>query len=350
MAAEPQVGGSDVNPGAGGDAGAQSPADIDVNATPVASANVPGSGRRRVVAHRSADHRVPKRAPSYAGGGGRFSSTRLAAEGGSDGGEAWRAAALQASGPPPPEVEVGNTPMRDGSAAFEEAAETLKPFTSEERVATFEKVLEQRTSTARFVIEDPINPSNAWACLRSLDSFGVQYVDVITNPDNYIGKDADGKYKRMNVAMGTQKWLEMGSHTSSTDCIMGLKEQGYTILATDLSPGAVAMEEVDWANIGPFAIVLGNEEQVGLGYVPPHGAAPTPTVHRPYTTPTLYRPYADLAPTLRRPYTVPTLTLHRQLPLPLPQGISQEMRELADTKFYVPMKGFAQSFSLSVGW
>ena len=57
-------------------------------------------------------------------------------------------------------------------------------------------------------------------------------------------------------------------------------------------------------------------------------------------------PYTTPIPPLYRPYTAP----HHPPSPSLPQGISQEMRELADTKFYVPMKGFAQSFSLSVGW
>ena len=86
-------------------------------------------------------------------------------------------------GPPTADdPDLGHTPLLDGRPAFKEAADALKPFTSAERVASFERVLSERTSHVRFVIEDPINPSNAWACLRTLDSFGVQYVDVITNP------------------------------------------------------------------------------------------------------------------------------------------------------------------------
>ena len=55
------------------------------------------------------------------------------------------------------------------------------------------EVIDQRCGGARFVIENPINPSNAWACLRTLDSFGVQYVDVVMDPKFYQ-VDAVGCY------------------------------------------------------------------------------------------------------------------------------------------------------------
>jgi len=32
------------------------------------------------------------------------------------------------------------------------------------------QVLAARSGQVRFVLEDPVNPSNAWACLRTLDS------------------------------------------------------------------------------------------------------------------------------------------------------------------------------------
>ena len=41
-------------------------------------------------------------------------------------------------------------------------------------LSLIQAVMGERTGRVRFVLEDPINPSNAWACLRTLDSFGVQ--------------------------------------------------------------------------------------------------------------------------------------------------------------------------------
>lgn len=185
----------------------------------------------------------------------------------------------------------GNEPLKGNVTCYPEAIELLRPFALPDRVARMEEVLALRTGRARFVIEDPINPSNAWACLRTLDSFGVQYVDVITDPANYLERDANTRYKRMNTAMGTQKWLDIAQHDSAKTCIEGMKDRGWTIVATDLSPSSIPLAEVPWADIGPYAVVMGNEER----------------------------------------------------------GISQGMRDLADITVHVPMNGFAQSFSLSVG-
>ena len=93
----------------------------------------------------------------------------------------------------------------------------------------------------------------------------------------------------MNAAMGTQKWLDLANHGTSTACIENLKNRGWTILATDLSPGAVPLTDLDFSQLGPFAVVMGNEDR----------------------------------------------------------GISDEMRAMADHRVYLPMRGFAQSFSLS---
>lgn len=95
----------------------------------------------------------------------------------------------------------------------------------------------------------------------------------------------------MKTAMGSQKWLDLGRHVSTKDCVQKLRSTGWTIVATDLSPGAVPFADIDFAKLGRYAIVLGNEER----------------------------------------------------------GITQEMRELCDHRVYLPMRGFAQSFSLSVG-
>mmetsp|Transcript_37116 Transcript_37116/g.40984 ORF Transcript_37116/g.40984 Transcript_37116/m.40984 type:complete len:112 (-) Transcript_37116:1298-1633(-) len=40
----------------------------------------------------------------------------------------------------------------------------------------------------RFLLENPSNPSDVWACLRLIDSFGIQFVDVVINNEEYEGK------------------------------------------------------------------------------------------------------------------------------------------------------------------
>jgi hypothetical protein len=147
-----------------------------------------------------------------------------------------RATGEGAGGDKNDEDHPGNRPLRNGAADYAGGIECLRPFISEDRMEKMEAVLGSRSGRARFIIEDPINPSNAWACLRTLDSFGVQYVDVIANPVNYREGDENPRYRKMRTAMGTQKWLDMSQHVSTADCVAPLKDAGWTILATDLSP------------------------------------------------------------------------------------------------------------------
>lgn len=95
----------------------------------------------------------------------------------------------------------------------------LSPYVQDRRMERIDEVLSQRTRHTRFLFENPSNPSNVWACLRTLDSFGIQYVDVIVNSDSYAGKAAVGQKKGMRTAMVRQlKSHDICSHR--TNCVL----------------------------------------------------------------------------------------------------------------------------------
>ena len=54
------------------------------------------------------------------------------------------------------------------------AASVIEPFINEVRIERIDSVLSQRTKRSRFLFENPGNPSNVFACLRTIDSFGIQ--------------------------------------------------------------------------------------------------------------------------------------------------------------------------------
>ena len=191
----------------------------------------------------------------------------------------------------------------------------LTPYIQERRLERINEVLNQRTRHTRFLFENPSNPSNVWACLRTLDSFGIQYVDVIVHSDSYQGKAAVNQKRGMRTAMGSAMWMTIRQFGSLDEAVRTLKEEeGCLIYASDLNPTAKDVRDLIWdvdydtdtddydeANKGndvekmkndqrPICIVMGNEDR----------------------------------------------------------GISDEMRELADETFYLPMSGFAESFNLSV--
>jgi tRNA (guanosine-2'-O-)-methyltransferase len=176
------------------------------------------------------------------------------------------------------------------SELIDTATEILLPFVNDERVERIQSVLKQRTQQTRFLFENPANPSNVWACLRTLDSFGIQHVDVVIQSGQYKGKAALSQKRGMRVAMGSAKWLTLKNHLSTESALEAMKREGYHIICTDVNPESKDIRDVDWDASGKkICIVMGNEER----------------------------------------------------------GISQAVKDMADESFYLPMVGFAESFNLS---
>ena len=58
-----------------------------------------------------------------------------------------------------------------------------------------------------------------------LRSYGVQYVDIVSNPENYREKEENQRRKRMKTAMGAQKWLDLESFEDTGQCAQQLKDE-----------------------------------------------------------------------------------------------------------------------------
>lgn len=171
----------------------------------------------------------------------------------------------------------------------------LSEFVSLDRIEKFNTILNMRSDRIRFVFENPSNPNNIWAALRTFDSFGIQFVDIILSGDSDCEFTRQG---RMNAALGSQKWLTLQQHSNTTECFRRLHEEGYTILASDLHSESIPLSTIPWESFSTcrntkevkIAMVMGNEVR----------------------------------------------------------GISNEARQAADRLVHIPMKGFAESFNLSV--
>lgn len=97
------------------------------------------------------------------------------------------------------------------------------------------------------------------------------------------------KFKSANrVTQGADKWLDVRRWTNTRACTAELRKLGYKIVATHLDERAKPIETIDFT--GPVAVVFGNEKD----------------------------------------------------------GISRDMIEEADETMIIPMKGFVQSFNISV--
>ncbi|MGE4131348.1 MAG: TrmH family RNA methyltransferase [Bdellovibrionales bacterium] len=96
------------------------------------------------------------------------------------------------------------------------------------------------------------------------------------------------RFKAANrVTKGADKWLDVQVHPTAEATAHTLREQGYQIWVTDLETND-SLDNLDWTK--PLAFVLGNEKD----------------------------------------------------------GVSPEMKRLADGRFRIPMVGFSQSFNISV--
>lgn len=186
------------------------------------------------------------------------------------------------------------------------AAELLRPLVSAERQLKFNNVLASRTQQVRFVFENPSNANNIWAALRTLDSFGVQFVDIVFNDAAYISEWRKGT---MGAALGSQKWMTLKQHDNTQLCFSQLKAEGYTVVASDLHAESLSSDRIDWKNL-------------------------TAKVHG-----------------IDGDQTTPSLLEKGKIAIVMGNegdGISSSARESADYLMHIPMRGFAESLNLSV--
>ena len=102
----------------------------------------------------------------------------------------------------------------------------------------------------------------------------------------------EGPQKRYDrnkkISQNADKWLEVVRWKDTASCLAALKARGFRLYATQLGEGSCALTDLSFA--APVALVFGNEHA----------------------------------------------------------GVSDEARRLADRTFAIPMRGFSQSFNVSV--
>ncbi|MGB3775278.1 MAG: RNA methyltransferase [Leeuwenhoekiella sp.] len=100
----------------------------------------------------------------------------------------------------------------------------LEKFVTFRRKQLFDKVASTRTNHFTVAVEDVGHLHNTSAVMRSCEAFGIQHMHVI--------EDKFGKRIDREIAMGAQKWTSIERHSSVSDAILKLKEQGFRIVAT----------------------------------------------------------------------------------------------------------------------
>lgn len=164
--------------------------------------------------------------------------------------------------------------------------EALREMLTDRRRERIDNVVRRRWKSLTVVIEDLRDPHNQAAVLRSSEGLGLLTAHVIDTPNQY--GQTDTFQPSRGVTKDADKWMTVTKHRTVQPCVETLKEQGFAIYAGALDPNAVSLYDLDVNR--PCAFVFGNE--------------------------------------------------HR--------GVSPALREQADALFAIPMRGFVESFNVSV--
>lgn len=128
--------------------------------------------------------------------------------------------------------------------------EYMRGFMTEERAATLERVLADRTRYITVCMENTFHPQNASALVRNCEAFGLQDIHTIDETCTFS--------PNVNIVLGTDKWVDIRRHASTAAALSSLKKAGYRIAATVPNRGGGAPDSFDVA-AGPFALVFGTE-------------------------------------------------------------------------------------------
>jgi tRNA (guanosine-2'-O-)-methyltransferase len=124
-----------------------------------------------------------------------------------------------------------------------------------ERIALFDKVIDQRTNYITVISEDIFQEHNASAIVRTCDSFGIQTLHLIETRNKYQVHEG--------IARGSNQWVTLEHHYAENDSadkiIQKFKSSGYKIVAT--SPHAIEFDIFNVPLDEPMAIVFGAEKK-----------------------------------------------------------------------------------------
>ncbi|MBQ0081069.1 MAG: RNA methyltransferase [Alistipes sp.] len=127
----------------------------------------------------------------------------------------------------------------------------LLEFMLSSRAETLKQCLRNRTKYMTIATENMFHEHNASAVIRHCDAFGIQSLHTVEKLCPFAPS--------LHITRGSEKWIDIHRHSSTSQLISSLKEEGYRIIATSPHEGGSTPETFDIKK-GPFAIVLGTEK------------------------------------------------------------------------------------------
>ncbi len=143
-----------------------------------------------------------------------------------------------------------NTANNRPTAWYEERTECLRAFMSEERQQTLRRTLAERTRYMTVLTENMFHAQNASALVRHCEAFGLQTMHTVEERCAFL--------PTLNIVRGTDKWIDIHRHATTTEALDALQGAGYRIVATTPHREDCTPEDFD-VTAGPFALVFGTE-------------------------------------------------------------------------------------------
>ena len=126
----------------------------------------------------------------------------------------------------------------------------MQEFLTEERIDVLCRTVDQRTRYMTILTENTYHPQNASALIRHCEAFGVQDLHTVETVCKFN--------PNVDIVRGTDKWVDITRHASTTEAIASLKSEGYRIVATTPHRESCTPETFD-VEKGPFCLVFGTE-------------------------------------------------------------------------------------------
>lgn len=135
------------------------------------------------------------------------------------------------------------------TAEKQQLYDALGEFYSERRKQLFDQLVLNRTRHICVMVEDIYQSHNASAVLRSCDCFGVQDIHVVEQHNRFNPNS--------EVAMGSDKWLDVFKYKHTLEAYDTLRRQGYQIIATTPHENDMKIDAIDITR--PTVLVFGTE-------------------------------------------------------------------------------------------
>ena len=148
-------------------------------------------------------------------------------------------------------MKMTNTENNLSLEELRERIEYLSSFLLESRIDTLTRALDMRTEYITVMTENMFHAQNASAIVRHCEAFGVQNIHTVEELCPFL--------PTLNIALGTERWIDINRHATTADAVKALREQGYRIIATTPHHRSCTPETFD-VKKGKFALVFGTEK------------------------------------------------------------------------------------------